>query len=684
MSKQLIFSDFTGGLNLNEATTIKDNEFSKADNVYYDNDNRLTTRKGTSNIFEPIPDDVTVVQSMNTFDGDGTWTASGDAGSVATETSNKKYDAGSVEFVITTSGTTASISNTGLTAVDLTTVKETGYFGFWIYLPAALTSVTLTLGDTLDSDDYEAVLTTRADGNSFAQGWNYAKVNWADMTSAGSPTGSIDEIRFTCTYPGGYAGGTVYVDGLVWYSGTSAVETHSLYHVKLDDGTRVTLAAAKESLFILEQDNDWVLLSTGYSDGLKFSFINYKSVIYFSNGEDNFAYYTPANESGAGSVVTADASAPKAKYLMIVANTAYAAGIKDSLNEVKYSNALPTDLTGAWPNNEFIYDDNSREVITGIGKLPSDAIIVFLENSAYYVDTVPTTSVIRPIDYDGGCQSFRTIQRVENDLFFLAEDHLYSLNQRQGTNDTFDAGSLSDNIQPKIVTGSDLTTANGFRGRNVKPNHYYLNLDTEQSGSPDSCLVLNIKLKAWTEYTGIAANQMTEYQDENDDWHLIYANVFSGQVREIETGFDDNGVEINSKVWTKENDFGDPTLYKEIRECDISGFISESAVINVTDKLDGEDNATDQILGTNYIDSVSGAAPLGTATLGVKPLTGSPIDSENLPLALFNVRKNVYLSAFRAQIKLESSSLYSQWVLSKIQFQVEALPTDWFPSDDYI
>lgn len=684
MSKQLIFNDFTGGLNLNEATTIKDNELAKADNIFYDSDNRLTTRKGISNIFEPIADAVTVIQAMNTFDGDGTWTAAGDAGSVATETSIKKYDAGSVEFVITTSGTSASISNTGLTPVDLTSVVETGYFGFWIYLPAALTSVTLTLGDTLDTADYEAVLTTRADGEGFSQGWNYAKATWADMTKTGAATGSIDEIRFTCTYSALYAGGTVYVDGLVWYSGTTAVETHSLYHVKLDDGTRVTLAAAKESLFILEQDNDWVLLSTGYTDGLKFSFINYKSVIYFSNGEDNFAYYDPENESTTGSVVTADASAPKAKYLMIVANTAYAAGIKDSLNEVKYTNALPTNLTGAWGNSEFIYDDNSREVITGIGKLPSDAIIVFLENSAYYVDTVPTNTVIRPIDYDGGCQAFRTIQRVENDLYFLAEDNLYSLNQRQGANDTYDAGALSDNVQPLILTGSDLTTANGFRGRKVRPNHYYLNLDTTMGGAPDTCLVLNIKLKAWTLYTGIAANQMIEYEDASGVWHLIYANVYSGQVREIEKGFDDNGVEINSKVWTKENDFGDPTMYKEVHECDISGFISESAIINATDELDGEDNGTDFIIGSNYTFPISGAVPLGTAPLGTLPLTSLPIISESLPLALFNVRKNVYQSCFRIQIKLESSSLYSQWILSKIQFQIEALPTDWFPNSDYI
>ena len=421
--KQLTFKDFTGGLNLNEATTIADNELAKAENCYYDDDSRLTSRRGISNKFNPISDTVTVIADMNAYDGDGTWTADGvDAGSVATETSIKKYDTGSTEFVITVSTTTAEIHNTGITAVDLTAVKETGAFGFWLYIPVItdLTSVTLTLGDTLDTDDYELAVTTQADGTAFEVGWNFLKYDWASMTSDGSPTGSIDEIRITLIYGAAYAGGTFYADCIAWYSGSYTKDVHSLYHVKLDDGTRVTLAGCGTNIFKLENDNDWTLLSAGYTDGEKFSFLNYKNIIHFSNGTDNFAWYTPAFESGAGSIVTADASCPKAKYLMMVANTAYACGISGSPNKLAYSTALPANLANAvWTGAEYIYDDDSREQITGMGKLPNDAIAVFLENSAYYVDTIPATTVIRPLDYDGGCSSWRTIQRVGNDMYFL-------------------------------------------------------------------------------------------------------------------------------------------------------------------------------------------------------------------------------------------------------------------------
>jgi len=690
MPKQLVFSDFTGGLNQNEPTTIKDNELAKAQNVFFDNDNRLTTRKGIADKFEPIPDTVTVIADMNAFDGDGTWVGSGDAGNVTTDTTVKKYDAGSVNFDITVTGTAAIMTNTTITAVDLTAVQEEGYFTAWVYLPsiADFTSVTLTLGDTLDTDDYELAVTTQANGDAFEVGWNLLKWTWSSMTSDGSPTGSIDEIRLTFTYEATFVSDEDFrIDGIFWNSGTTNTAVDSIYHVKLDNDTRVTLASCGGNVFILENDNDWVLLADGYTSGEKFSFLNYKNIIYFSNGTDNFSWYEPDNESSAGSVVTEDADCPKAKYLMMVANTAYACGISGSLNELQYTAALPANLANAvWSGSEYIYDDDSREIITGMSKLPSDAIAVYLERSSYYVDTVPATTVIRPLDYDGGCISWRTIRRVGNDTFFLAEDALYSLSQRESTTGTFGAQTLSDNVFPTIQSVENFSSANAFRGKRVQPEHYYLNLDTTGNGEPDTCLVLNVKLQAWTEYQNVNANQMIEYEDEDGEWHIIYANAFSGQVRELETGFDDNGIEIAVKVWTKENDFGEPTLYKEIRECDVSGFISEAATIDITDEIDGENNTTSRILGTSFASDVTAGTslPLGVAPIGTHPLTGDIEVEETVVLSPFNVRANIYQPGYKIQIKAESDTIGSQWVLSKVQFQVESLTTDYFPNDSYI
>ena len=294
MSKQLIFKDFTGGLNLADSTTIKDNELARADNCYYDSDNRLRSRKGVNDIFNPISDTVTVIASMNTFDGDGTWSGSNGASNVATDTTNKKYDSGSVSFDIAATSTNATITNTGITSVDLTSVKETGFFRLWINIKdiTGLNGIKIELGDTVGADSYYLEDTT----STFTVGWNLLKFSWENMLKTGTPTGAIDEIAITLKTDATYAGGTGFgVDCISWNSETYTNETMSLFHVKLDDNTRVTLASSGTGIFKLENDNDWVLIADGYTSNQRFSFVNYKNVIYFSNGVDDNSNYTNEN-----------------------------------------------------------------------------------------------------------------------------------------------------------------------------------------------------------------------------------------------------------------------------------------------------------------------------------------------------------------------------------------------------
>jgi len=683
MPNKFVFDNLTGGWNMQEPTTIKENELALADNVFYGADNKLTSRRGIQNIYNPIPDDVSLIHHMDTFNGLGTWVAGGDAGTVATDNTNKKQGEGSVTFTVTVVGTSASIENITLPLVDLTSEKETGAFYFWVNLPVVtnLNSITLTLGNDLDLQDYELTKTTQANGDAFIVGWNLMKYDWEDMVIAGVPDGNIEEVRITLNYSVGFAGGAGFkVDQIYWASGTTEAPVYSLYEVKLTTGVIITLASCKNSIFRLHK-GDWVLLKSGFTDGTKFSFVNFNNIIYFSNGIDDYHDYDISRETSVGILAIEYPSAPKAKYLMVVGAIAYAFGIKDSLNELKYTGSAPPNLQ-TYGNNEFIWDDRSREVGTGMVALPNDAIAIFLENSAYYIDTVTSPSTIRPLDYDGGCQSFRSIQRVGNDTFFLAEDAVYSLSQRQATEGTFGSSSLSDKILPIIQTGSDLTTANAFRGKRVMPNHYYLNIDDSNSGFPTTCLVYNIRLQAWTRYTNIAAHQMIEHEDENGDFHIIIGSVFSGQIKEIEKGFDDNGIQIPVKIHTKEMDFNDPTLFKVVNECDISGFASETALIDITDVLDGEENTTDILDGSDF-NPTGSSFTLGVDPLGTVPLTGEPQEGDIL-LNLFNVRKNVYQSAYRFQIKIESDVLFSAFVLSKIQMHIEPLPIDFFPNDSYI
>lgn len=682
---QIKLPEFTGGLNLNEASTIEDNELAKAQNVFYDAGDRLTTRRGITNFATPIPDAFEVIHNMDTFNGNGTWIGDDDAVNVATDADDKKEGSGSVSFDITVATSPndyASLENTSLSAVDLSSVSQTGAFQMWVYIPDVtnFTGVRLFIGDDLTTNYYRLLVVNDSGGNPLANGWNHVSFDWAAMAVVGAPTDNMSAVSVRFNYAAGYTDQTdARVDNIVWVSGTSTVGATSLYHTRTIDGQRWTLAAAGEGIYLLDETtNSWTLIASGYTAGENFTFATYKDRIYFTNGVDDYSYFNPANFTTAGEIVTKDGSVPKGKYLIVLSDIGYLANAPGDRSIVFYSNANPPDLT-SFPNSEPINIDDGNEItgLTNLGAIP----IVAKENAIYSLNVLPTPVEIKKIDYSNGCTSHRTIQEVENDRYFLSDNGVFSLSQRQALEGSYRSDPLSRKIQPLIDASRNLDVANAFYWD--KLNHYYINLDTTNNGIPDKCMVFNIKAKAWTEYTNIAARDMIEYEDANGEFHLIYADAFTGQIKEMETGFNDNGIEINVAIHTKEYDFDEPTLIKEYREIDINGFMSEAAEINETSEIDAED-VSSAIWNSDVATITSQFITLGTSPLGINPLTGSPIIGEGIPLYLFNVRIPVYIAGNRIQIKLDSSVEDAAWVLSKILIVSEETPFDFFPNDNIL
>lgn len=145
------------------------------------------------------------VHSCDTYDGNGTWTATGDANTVATDTLYLREGAGSVKFNVTTSTGTAYLTNSGMTAVDLSgaAVAKNGMMTLYVYLPSATnyTSFTLRFG-TDSSNYYESSVTTQINGGSFVVGWNTLGFDWSTATTTGTPTdSSIGYLRLAIALP---------------------------------------------------------------------------------------------------------------------------------------------------------------------------------------------------------------------------------------------------------------------------------------------------------------------------------------------------------------------------------------------------------------------------------------------------------------------------------------------------
>lgn len=132
----------------------------------------------------------TVINTMDSLTDNGTWTATNNGTNIVANTINYLAGSGSISCDITAGGTTLSIVNSTITALDLTDADK---FFVWVYLPSysTLTSVTLLYGSD-NSNCYTTTATTPFDTNAFNLGWNL--VAFDKGVATGSP--DITQINY--------------------------------------------------------------------------------------------------------------------------------------------------------------------------------------------------------------------------------------------------------------------------------------------------------------------------------------------------------------------------------------------------------------------------------------------------------------------------------------------------------
>jgi len=220
-----------------------------------------------------------LLNSCDTYNGNGTWTANtatSDAANVATDTLFYREGSGSVRFdiVVGQSGNDyAEIYNSTMTAVDMNnpSVKDIGTFFVWVYLPSATnyTSFTARWGSST-SDYYENTVTTQFSGNAFVQGWNLLGFDWTSATTTGTPNDqAIDYSLFRATYPSGFSSQTgLRVDWFVMREKRITDLHYYSDNLVIDGSTSLpkdTFESATDTSSYLNVDPafvDWILYDT--------------------------------------------------------------------------------------------------------------------------------------------------------------------------------------------------------------------------------------------------------------------------------------------------------------------------------------------------------------------------------------------------------------------------------------
>lgn len=141
-----------------------------------------------------------VVNTNDSYNGNGTWVASDDATNVRTDNQRYKEGAGSVAFDSSGGAVNVTITNSTMTAVDLTDLVSKGKAYVSLYIPSTVpASVTLRWGNDA-SNYYQKQVTTCNNGLALVPGWNVLGFDWESATETGSVTDTlIDYVQLKIT-----------------------------------------------------------------------------------------------------------------------------------------------------------------------------------------------------------------------------------------------------------------------------------------------------------------------------------------------------------------------------------------------------------------------------------------------------------------------------------------------------
>lgn len=153
-----------------------------------------------------IDDDRLIIHSMDGVTSNGTWSADSDntaANDLDTSSTNTYTGSANLVWDVDTTGTSATIQNSTMTAVDISDFKrDGGYIFLKQYVPvssaserAKMTSFRLQFGS--DSNNYyQDTATLNNEGITFREGLNTLRFNLPTSAAAGTPSDTaIDYVR---------------------------------------------------------------------------------------------------------------------------------------------------------------------------------------------------------------------------------------------------------------------------------------------------------------------------------------------------------------------------------------------------------------------------------------------------------------------------------------------------------
>jgi hypothetical protein len=458
--------------------------------------------------------------------------------------------------------------------------------------------------------------------------------------------------------------------------------TSYIFHKRDDGGGKIALKFSGTNLYKYDETLDlWTSIKSGLAEfeptdatrRTRWSHLVYKNVIYTCNGVDNYMSITIPD-----GVITEYAALPKVRYLAYLSEVV--AGFGEDLNPITlyYSAAAPADGTTINTNAVVIGGDEQGK---GTGLFSQQQLFLAAkEKKIYEVDL--SSKLALPLDAQNGLYSHRALAQFGNTVIYYNDLGLNKLYARSGTSGggALAADSISNNVQP-LLDEIQPKYYNSNCGHTIEElNNYYFSFDTTNEDTPDVTLVLSALTNAFTQYSIPPAYQYGKYEMDTGEIKHLIASATTGQMYEIETGFDDDGIPITFNLKTKQWDLGSPEEWKDFEFIEIYGKMSQGGEINCYTRIDSTliDTST---IDNNFIDITQTAYPIGTKPLGLYPIGGGTGSLEVFP---YKIRIPLLGAGGGQKIQLQMLSTASSmaWTFEKVSIGYNGNVIDVFPTNN--
>lgn len=211
-------------------------------------------------------------------------------------------------------------------------------------------------------------------------------------------------------------------------------------------------------------------------------------------------------------------------------------------------------------------------------------LLVFKQNSTWAIQADPQAApadwTIQQIHRSIGCKSRRTIAQVGQDVFFLSNNGVQSVQKQLATDNNEIPVAMSYNVQD-VLDGMNWPAA-GKAAACFDSNFYTLWIPTASNTEPDTALVFHYLTGGWSVFTGVTACELLAMPYGGRT--RLVLGMPTGEVREwlnyLQEGEDADmayldgaaAADLSSRVITRALTFDEPV-------CPKSGFYAEIEVV---------------------------------------------------------------------------------------------------------